>query len=131
MNDTLIFILLLILLGLVVFMLIKLLLLEKTPKISDDLERLERMLHTDTKDLRQELGQSLLQFNDSIRKTVEERLDKMRSENWNRCVKPLMKSFIQRWKKDWANRLPWFRNDWKKCIKGLGKCKTWPMMSGD
>jgi len=81
MNDTLIFILLVILLGLVLFMLIKLFFLGKTPKISDDLERLERMLHADTKDLRQELGQSLLQFNDSIRKTVEERLDKMRSEN--------------------------------------------------
>ena len=81
MNDVLIFILLSILLVLVVFMLVKLLLLGKMPKISDDLERLERMLHADTKDLRQELGQSLLQFNDSIRKTVEERLDKMRSEN--------------------------------------------------
>ena len=81
MNDTLIFILLVILLGFVLFMLIKLFLLGKTPKISDDLERLERMIHADTKDLRQELGQSLLQFNDSIRKTVEERLDKMRSEN--------------------------------------------------
>ena len=39
------------------------------------------MMHTDTKDLRQELGQSLIQFNDSIRKTVEERLDKMSREN--------------------------------------------------
>ena len=81
MNDIIILILLIVLLMLILFMTVRILLLEKGPRITDDLERLERMMHTDTKDLRQELGQSLLQFNDSIRKTVEERLDKMNAEN--------------------------------------------------
>ena len=81
MNNVFIFILLFVLLVLSLFMMVKVMMLEKTPKITDDLERLERMMHADTKDLRQELGQSLLQFNDSIRKTVEERLDKMNAEN--------------------------------------------------
>ena len=73
--------LLIVLLGLVLFMMVRVLLPEKQPHISDNLERLERMIHADTKDLRQELGQSLLQFNDSIRRAVEERLDTLRAEN--------------------------------------------------
>jgi len=62
-------------------MMVRLMVMGKAPKITEDLERLERMMHADTKDLRQELGQSLLQFNDSIRKAVEDRLDKMNAEN--------------------------------------------------
>ncbi|MBR6412652.1 MAG: DNA recombination protein RmuC [Alphaproteobacteria bacterium] len=81
MNNIFILILLFVLLGLSLFMMVRLMMMGKTPKITDDLERLERMMHADTKDLRQELGQSLLQFNDSIRKAVEERLDKMNAEN--------------------------------------------------
>ncbi len=49
--------------------------------IAADLERLERISREDAKNLRQELGQSLLQFNDSIRQTVEDRMDKLRAEN--------------------------------------------------
>ncbi len=49
--------------------------------IAADLERLERISREDAKSLRQELGQSLIQFNDSIRKTVEDRMDKLRTEN--------------------------------------------------
>ncbi|MBQ9089804.1 MAG: DNA recombination protein RmuC [Alphaproteobacteria bacterium] len=52
----------------------------KTPFISE-LERLERISREDAMNLRQELSQSLIQFNDSIRKTVETRIDFMRNEN--------------------------------------------------
>ncbi len=52
-----------------------------TVNIATDLERLERMTRQDAKDLRQELSQSLIQFNDSIRQTVENRMDKLRAEN--------------------------------------------------
>ena len=81
MDMIFILILLCILLGLVVFLIMRIYLLERRPSMAADLERLERMMHADTRDLRQELGQSLLQFNDSIRKTVQERLDTMRTEN--------------------------------------------------
>lgn len=80
-NEIFVFILLFLILAMSLFMMVRLCLLERTPKVSGDIERLERMMHADTKDLRQELGQSLLQFNDSIRKTVEERFDKLRQEN--------------------------------------------------
>lgn len=49
--------------------------------VSLELERLERMNRSDSAQLRQELGDSLLRFNDSVRKSLEERLDVMRSEN--------------------------------------------------
>ncbi len=81
MEQIFILSLLFILLALVLFMIVKICLLEKTPSLSGNLERLERMMHADTRDLRQELGQSLIQFNDSIRRTVEERMDKLRAEN--------------------------------------------------
>ncbi len=81
MGDVIILVLMLILLGLVLVMLVRICLLERKTGMSGDLERLERMMHADTKDLRQELGQSLLQFNDSIRRTVEERFDRLRAEN--------------------------------------------------
>lgn len=81
MEQIFILSLLFILLALVLFMIIKICLLEKTPSLSGNLERLERMMHADTRDLRQELGQSLIQFNDSIRRTVEERMDRLRAEN--------------------------------------------------
>ncbi len=66
---------------LLVAVLLKLCLQEKNPSLSGELERLERLMRSDASALRSELGTSLLQFNDSIRKTVEERLDKMRTEN--------------------------------------------------
>lgn len=46
---------------------------------TNDLERLERMMHGDAKDLRQELGQNLMNFNEAIRHVLEERLESMRS----------------------------------------------------
>ncbi len=49
--------------------------------VSLELERLERMNRSDSAQLRQELGDSLLRFNDSVRKSLEERLDVMRNEN--------------------------------------------------
>lgn len=49
--------------------------------LTAELERLERMGREDARNLRQELGQSLIQFNDSIRETVEGRIDKMRIES--------------------------------------------------
>lgn len=51
------------------------------PSMVIDFERFERITREDAMNLRQELGQSLLQFNDSIRKTVEDRMDKMSTEN--------------------------------------------------
>ena len=81
MSSVIILILLAVLLILVVWLMMRISLLGRGKSVSEDLERLERMIHADTKDLRQELGQSLLQFNDSLRKTVEERFDKIRSEN--------------------------------------------------
>lgn len=62
-------------------MLIKLCTAPKTDALRCDLERLERLNREEARDLRQELGRSLLSFNDSIRKTVEDRLDKMQADN--------------------------------------------------
>ena len=60
------------------FVLIRLAQISKqTP--SSDLERLERMMHGDAKDLRQELGQNLMSFNEAVRKVLEERLETMRA----------------------------------------------------
>lgn len=53
----------------------------QTASLSAELERLERISREDAKTLREELSQSLLYFNDSIRKTVEERLDRMNMDN--------------------------------------------------
>lgn len=53
----------------------------KVSSFAQDLERLERMNRADTRDLRQELSQSLIGFNDSIRKTLEDRLDKLQADN--------------------------------------------------
>lgn len=81
MQEIYILGLLIVLLGLTLYLIVRICLLERKPSISGDLERLERTMRTDTRDLRQELSQSLVLFNDSIRKTVEERMDKMRAEN--------------------------------------------------
>ena len=54
---------------------------KKNITLSSELERLERMTREDSRALRQELAQSLLQFNDSLRKTVEDKMDRMTSEN--------------------------------------------------
>ncbi|MGN1062754.1 MAG: DNA recombination protein RmuC [Alphaproteobacteria bacterium] len=81
MEMFLMLVLLAVILGLIVFLLFKLSLMEKAPSVTADLERLERLSREEAKSLRQELGQSLISFNDSIRKTVEERLDKMQADN--------------------------------------------------
>ena len=81
MEQLFIVILLAVILGLIIFLLVKLSFMEKTPSITQDLERLERISREDAKNLRQELSQSLIGFNDSIRKTVEERLEKMQADN--------------------------------------------------
>ena len=52
-----------------------------TNTMSAELERLERICREDAMNLRRELSQSLIQFNDSIRQTVETRIDFMRNEN--------------------------------------------------
>lgn len=49
------------------------------PAQTGELERLERMMHGDAKDLRQELGQNLMSFNEAVRKVLEERLETMRA----------------------------------------------------
>lgn len=49
--------------------------------MSADLARMEALNREESMRLRQELGQSLLQFNDSVRKSVSERIDMMRNEN--------------------------------------------------
>jgi len=46
---------------------------------TESMERLERMLRSDAKDLREELNQNLLHFNDSIRQSIEQRLEIMRA----------------------------------------------------
>ncbi|MBO7243983.1 MAG: DNA recombination protein RmuC [Alphaproteobacteria bacterium] len=54
---------------------------KKNISLSTEIERLERISREDAKALRQELAQSLLQFNDSIRQSVEMQLTKMTTEN--------------------------------------------------
>ncbi len=76
-----IIILLCIILIFIVYLMVKFQTLGKTPSITADLERLERMSREDAMHLRQELGQSLIGFNDSIRKTVEERFEKLQADN--------------------------------------------------
>ncbi len=46
---------------------------------TDALEHLERMMRADAKDLRTELGENLMRFNDSIRQSLEQRLEVMRA----------------------------------------------------
>lgn len=81
MQTLAIIILLSIILIFIVYLMVKFQTLSKTPSISADLERLERMSREDAMHLRQELGQSLIGFNDSIRKTVEERFEKLQADN--------------------------------------------------
>jgi len=87
MNTLIILILLIIIFGLSLFLAVKIMMMEKAPSLSNDLERLERLSREDAMNLRQELGQSLLNFSDSIRKTVEERLDKINQENADKLEK--------------------------------------------
>lgn len=87
MNTLIILILLIIIFGLSLFLAVKIMMMEKPPSLSNDLERLERLSREDAMNLRQELGQSLLNFGDSIRKTVEERLDKINQENADKLEK--------------------------------------------
>lgn len=46
---------------------------------NEALERLERLMRSDAKDLREELSQNLMRFNDSIRQSLEQRLEVMRA----------------------------------------------------
>lgn len=81
METVAIIILLSIILIFIVYLMVKFQTLSKAPSITADLERLERMSREDAMHLRQELGQSLIGFNDSIRKTVEERFEKLQADN--------------------------------------------------
>ena len=82
MNTEIILISLLVLLAINLFLVGYVLLTLHTRKdVSDDLSRLERTNKEDAMQLRQELNGSLLSFNDSLRKTVEEHMDKLRAEN--------------------------------------------------
>ena len=68
--------LLVVVLILVLFLIHK---MDKPATSSADLERLERLMRGDAKELREEMGKSLILFNDSIRKTVEDKLEIMRA----------------------------------------------------
>ena len=46
---------------------------------SGNMVELAQLMHTDAKDLRTELGQNLLSFNEAIRKLLEDRLENMRA----------------------------------------------------
>ncbi len=46
---------------------------------TESLEHLERMMRADAKDLREELAENLIRFNDSIRQSIEQRLEVMRA----------------------------------------------------
>lgn len=81
METVAIIILLNIILIFIVYLMVKFQTFSKAPSITADLERLERMSREDAMHLRQELGQSLIGFNDSIRKTVEERFEKLQADN--------------------------------------------------
>lgn len=66
----------------IIFLTIKLMQLNLSKNnMSADLARMEALNREESMRLRQELGQSLLQFNDSVRKSVSERIDMMRNEN--------------------------------------------------
>ncbi len=72
-------------LTLLIVMLIKICSFNQTNySFSSELERLERNNKEDAMHLRQELSQSLIQFNDSIRKTVEDRMDRLSQDNSNK-----------------------------------------------
>ena len=132
MEQLFIVILLAVILGLVIFLLIKLSFMEKAPSITQDLERLERISREDAKNLRQELSQSLIGFNDSIRKTVEERLEKMQADNAEKLERmratvdeKLHTTLEKRLGESFSlvsERLEKVHQDWVKC-------KRWPRMS--
>lgn len=66
----------------IIFLTVKLMQLNLSKNnMSADLARLEALNREESMRLRQELGQSLLQFNDSVRKSVSDRIDLMRNEN--------------------------------------------------
>ena len=70
-------------LGLLVFVLVLctvvLIKLARLNRPQGNLADLAQLMHTDAKDLRQELGQNLLNFNEAVRKVLEERLETMRA----------------------------------------------------
>lgn len=66
----------------IIFLTVKLMQLNLSKNnMSSDLARLEALNREEAMRLRQELGQSFLQFNDSVRKSVSDRIDMMRNEN--------------------------------------------------
>ncbi len=73
--------LLILVFGLSLILMVKVISIGKVPTLTADLERMERMTREDARDLRQELGESLIRFHDSIRRTVSEQMAQIRAEN--------------------------------------------------
>ena len=74
-----VFCLLALVLILCIILIIKLNIIMRGPRHLEELDRLERILRSDAKDLREEMNQNLLNFNDSIRHSIEDRLEIMRA----------------------------------------------------
>ena len=62
-----------------IFCIIVLIKLSHLNRPQGNLTDLAQLMHTDAKDLRTELGQNLLNFNETIRKVLEDRLENMRA----------------------------------------------------
>jgi len=78
-TQYIILFILFILLVLSVLAVLKLRQLLRPGQSTDALEHLERMMRADAKDLRTELSENLMRFNDSIRQSLEQRLEVMRA----------------------------------------------------
>ncbi len=78
-TEYMILSLLIIVLVLCVIAVLRLRVLLRPSRNTEALEHLERMMRMDAKDLREELAQNLMRFNDSIRQSMEQRLEVMRA----------------------------------------------------
>ncbi|MBQ4472227.1 MAG: DNA recombination protein RmuC [Alphaproteobacteria bacterium] len=78
-TEYLVISLLIIVLVLSVIAVLRLRVLLRPSRNTEALEHLERMMRADAKDLREELTQNLMNFNDSIRQSMEQRLEIMRA----------------------------------------------------
>lgn len=78
MLLSIVLVLLFVVLVMCVVVLVKLAHINNRPA-QTNLTDLAQLMHSDAKDLRTELGQNLLNFNETIRKVLEERLENMRS----------------------------------------------------
>ena len=78
-TEYLVISLLIIVLVLCVIAVLRLRVLLRPSRNTEALEHLERMMRADAKDLREELTQNLMNFNDSIRQSLEQRLEVMRA----------------------------------------------------